>query len=47
MGALLMERDGAWSTGRVYFDMRAYLEWKQEKPVQTEVDVVVTAVAES
>jgi hypothetical protein len=29
LGALLMEQDETWSTGRLYFDMRAYLEWKQ------------------
>jgi len=29
VGALLMEKDEEWSTGRQYFDMRAYIEWKQ------------------
>jgi len=31
LGALLMEKDEAWSTGRQYFDMSAYVEWKQEQ----------------
>ena len=31
LGALLMEKDEAWSTDRQYFDMRAYVEWKQEQ----------------
>ena len=31
LGALLMEKDEAWSTGRQYFDMRTYVEWKQEQ----------------
>ena len=26
LGALLMEKDEAWSTSRQYFDMRAYVE---------------------
>ena len=29
--ALLMEKDEAWSTGRQYFNMRLYVEWKQEQ----------------
>lgn len=29
LGALLMEVDEAWTTDRQYFDMRAYIEWKQ------------------
>lgn len=33
LGALLMEQDESWSTGRLYFDMRAYLEWKQGQVV--------------
>jgi transposase-like protein len=47
MGALLMEQDEAWSTGRVYFDMRAYLEWKQGQPVSAAGDVAAAAVAAS
>jgi transposase-like protein len=47
MGALLMEQDEAWSTGRVYFDMRAYLEWKQGQPVSAVGDVAAAAVAAS
>lgn len=36
VGALLMEKDEAWSTGRQYFDMRAYTQWKQDQqPAET------------
>lgn len=28
IGAVLMEQHEAWSTGRKYFDMTAYWEWK-------------------
>jgi len=31
LGALLMEKDEAWSIDRQYCDMRAYVEWKQEQ----------------
>lgn len=33
LGALLMEKDEAWSTDRPYFDMRDYLEWKRAQEV--------------
>ncbi len=29
LGALLMEQDEIWSTGRKYFDMTAYWEWRK------------------
>jgi transposase-like protein len=47
LGALLMEQDETWSTGRLYFDMRAYLEWNQRQQTQTIIDVAGTAVASS
>ncbi len=28
LGALLMERDEAWTTGHRYFDMGAYWQWR-------------------
>ena len=31
LGSLLMEKDEAWSTDQQYFDMRAYVEWRQEQ----------------
>jgi transposase-like protein len=40
-------QDEAWSTGRVYFDMRAYLEWKQGQPVSAVGDAAAAAVAAS
>jgi putative transposase len=33
LGALLMEKNEAWSTDRPYFDMRDYLEWKRAQEV--------------
>ncbi len=33
LGALLMEKDEAWSTDRQYFDMSEYLEWKRGQNV--------------
>ena len=42
-----MERDEAWLMGRVHFDMRAYLEWKQGQPVSAVGDVAAAAVAAS
>jgi hypothetical protein len=33
--------------GRAYFDMRAYLEWKQGQPVLAVGDVAAAAVAAS
>src|SRR5690554_3133975 len=29
LGALLMEQDEIWSTGRLYFNMERYQEWKE------------------
>ena len=29
LGALLMEQDEAWTTGKHYFDMTAYWQWRQ------------------
>jgi len=31
LGALLMEIDEAWSTGRRYFDMQGYYAWKRAR----------------
>lgn len=31
LGALLMEQDEIWSTGRLYFNMADYREWKEAK----------------
>lgn len=31
VGALLLEKDEDWGTGRRYLDMGAYLEWKEDK----------------
>lgn len=45
LGALLMEKDEAWSTDRQYFDMRAYVEWKQRQA--TVADGAQEAVAGS
>jgi putative transposase len=29
LGALLMEQDEAWTTGKRYFDMTAYWQWRR------------------
>ena len=29
LGALLLEQDEAWSTGRVYLEMSAYWQWRE------------------
>jgi transposase-like protein len=47
LGALLMEKDEAWSTDRQYFDMRAYLDWKQRGAAPPAVGVPEAAVAGS
>ena len=47
LGALLMEKDEAWSTDRQYFDMRAYIEWKQGRAVAEGAGVPEPAVAGS
>ena len=46
LGALLMEKDEAWSTSRQYFDMRAYVEWKQEQMAMMTNELQQAAVAE-
>jgi len=43
LGALLMEKDEAWSTDRQYFDMRAYVEWKQEQAAMITNELQQTA----
>ena len=43
LGALLMEKDEAWSTDRQYFDMRAYVEWKQEQTAMITNELQQTA----
>ena len=35
LGALLMEQDEAWSTGKRYFDMTAYWQWRDAQPAST------------
>jgi transposase-like protein len=47
LGALLMEKDEAWSTDRHYFDMRAYIEWKQGRAAAEGAGVPEQAVAGS
>jgi transposase-like protein len=47
LGALLMEKDEAWSTDRQYFDTRAYLEWKQGQAALATGGVPEAAVAGS
>ena len=36
LGALLMEQDEAWTTGKRYFDMTAYWQWRQAPPTSAE-----------
>lgn len=38
IGALLMEQDDVWSTGRRYFDMTEYWAWKRGRDGQTKTD---------
>jgi len=45
LGALLMEKDEAWSTGQQYFDMRAYVECKQEQTAMTTNELQQAAIA--
>jgi hypothetical protein len=33
VGALLMEQDEVWTTGKRYFDMTAYWLWRESRPV--------------
>ncbi len=35
VGALLMEQDEVWTTGKRYFDMTAYWQWHASQPIQT------------
>lgn len=37
VGALLQEQHEEWLTGRRYFDMREYFEWKKQQEPQEEV----------
>jgi len=39
-----MEKDEAWSTDRQYFDMGAYVEWKQEQMAMTTNELQQAAV---
>jgi putative transposase len=41
IGALMMEQDESWSTGRKYFDMDEYWQWKnnQQPKRETMVDI--------
>ena len=34
VGALLMEQDEVWTTGKRYFDMTAYWLWRERQPQQ-------------
>jgi transposase-like protein len=34
VGALLMEQDEGWTTGKRYFDMTAYWQWRERQPQQ-------------
>ena len=45
LGALLIEKDEAWSTDRQYFDMSAYVEWKQEQTAMITNELQQAAVA--
>jgi len=42
LGALLMEQDEAWTTGKRYFDMTAYWQWRS-KPAEQEATHLHTA----
>ena len=37
LGALLMEQDEAWTTGKRYFDMTAYWQWRSHPAEQEEL----------
>ena len=39
IGALLAEKHETWSTGRKYFDMLEYFEWKAEQPQKADAKV--------
>jgi putative transposase len=34
LGALLMELDEKWASGRRYLDMDDYIEWRQSNPIK-------------
>jgi len=34
VGALLMEQDEVWTTGKRYFDMTAYWQWRERQSTQ-------------
>jgi putative transposase len=36
LGALLMEQDEAWTTGKRYFEMIAYWQWRSDPANPTE-----------
>jgi len=36
LGALLMEQDEAWTTGKRYFDMAAYWQWHRAQAASAE-----------
>ena len=42
LGALLMEQDEAWTTGKRYFEMTAYWQWRSDHAEQ-EVNHLHTA----
>jgi putative transposase len=42
LGALLMEQDEAWTTGKRYFDMTAYRQWRSD-PAEQEAAHLHTA----
>src|SRR5579859_2826155 len=35
VGALLMEQDEVWTTGKRYFDMTAYWQWREHQSTQS------------
>jgi putative transposase len=43
IGALLMEQDETWSTGRKYFDMDEYWQWKRQQKHVNKVTHLNTA----
>ena len=45
LGALLMEQDELWSTGRLYFKMEQYQDWKEENRGEGSVETKDDKVA--
>lgn len=43
LGAVLMEQHEEWATGRKYFDMALYREWKDREKSSTEIRQVLPA----